>query len=67
MEHQPFCNGPLTTVCPVGGYEFGIFKTVAVEREQRTLRSSPAACVAQPEFEDHIRECDSGKRGILEI
>ncbi len=58
LEHEPYCNGAATTVCPVGGYDFGIFRTVNVAGESRKLRSSPEACMAQNEFEADVVGCE---------
>ena len=39
LQHQPFCNGPMTEVCPLAaGSDFGDFKQFDIAGESRSLR-----------------------------
>ena len=61
QEMKPFCNGPDVQVCPINGQEFGIFQSFSFYGIKRTLRSSPASCVAFPSFQDFVNGCDTGR------
>ena len=39
LQHEPFCNGPSTEVCPLAaGSNFGDFKQFDIGGESRSLR-----------------------------
>lgn len=61
QEVLPYCNGPDTQVCPLNGNEFGVFQSFSFFDVKRSMRSSPASCVAQQSFEVNVFECDNGE------
>lgn len=39
LQHEPYCNGPMTEVCPLAaGSDFGDFKQFDIAGESRNLR-----------------------------
>ena len=38
LQHELFCNGPMTEVCPLAGSDFGDFRQFDIGGESRSLR-----------------------------